>query len=157
MTTGTASALVSCRLRCSVVFSGDWSCSAVQSVDKCGVHEGAKTTGRKKQASLRTKRLYLRGMLQTERGERERERRKQSDLRAGERTGNRDAQSGRVGSTDTWSTVPHRLVCDGEVAKVVADHFGLDLDGVEHLQCKKRPNRSEVRRRVRGPGAPPTD
>ena len=38
-----------------------------------------------------------------------------------------------MGGTDTGATVVHRLVGEGELAKVVADHLGLDLDGVESL------------------------
>jgi hypothetical protein len=38
-----------------------------------------------------------------------------------------------VGGTDTWTTVLDWLVCDGELAQVVADHFWLDFDLVEFL------------------------
>jgi len=38
-----------------------------------------------------------------------------------------------VGGSDSGPSVLHRLVCDGELSKVVADHLGLDLDLVEDL------------------------
>ena len=40
---------------------------------------------------------------------------------------------GRRGRTDTGAAVPHGLVRDRELAEVVADHVGLDLDGGEDL------------------------
>jgi hypothetical protein len=39
----------------------------------------------------------------------------------------------RVGGTDTWATVPDWLVGERELAGVVANHLGLDLNLVEHL------------------------
>lgn len=39
----------------------------------------------------------------------------------------------RVGGTDTWPTVLDGLVGDGELAEVVASHFGLDFNLVEGL------------------------
>jgi len=39
-----------------------------------------------------------------------------------------------VGGTDTWPSVLHWLVCDGELAQVVSDHFRLDFDLVEFLK-----------------------
>lgn len=47
-----------------------------------------------------------------------------------------DGRSGEirtVSSTDTRATVLDGPVRNGELAKVVADHLGLDLDGVEDL------------------------
>lgn len=38
-----------------------------------------------------------------------------------------------MGSTDTRTTVLDGTVRDGELSKVVTDHLGLDLDGVELL------------------------
>lgn len=42
-------------------------------------------------------------------------------------------ETGRVGGTDTGTTVLDGLVGDGELSQVVANHLGLDLDLVELL------------------------
>ena len=42
-------------------------------------------------------------------------------------------ETGRVGGTDTGTTVLDGAVRDGELGEVVADHLGLDLDRVEDL------------------------
>jgi len=46
----------------------------------------------------------------------------------------RSYETGRVGSSDTRSTVTNGLVGDGKFSKVETDHFGLDLD----LVCEVR-------------------
>ena len=38
----------------------------------------------------------------------------------------------RVSGTNTWATVTNWLVGHGELANVVVDHLGLDLDLVEN-------------------------
>lgn len=48
-----------------------------------------------------------------------------------------NAQSGRVGGTDTRTTVLDGLVRDGEFGKIVASHLRLDLNGVENLLRSK--------------------
>lgn len=40
-------------------------------------------------------------------------------------------ESGRVGSSDTWSSVLDRLVGDSELSEVESDHLRLDL-GLKH-------------------------
>lgn len=42
-------------------------------------------------------------------------------------------ETGRVGGTDTGTTVVNGLVGEGELAEVVADHLRLDLNSVESL------------------------
>jgi len=42
-------------------------------------------------------------------------------------------ETGRVGSTDTGTTVLDRLVCDRELSQVMANHLGLDFNLVELL------------------------
>ena len=36
-------------------------------------------------------------------------------------------ETGRMGGTNTWPSVLHRLVCDRELSKVVSNHFSLDI------------------------------
>ena len=42
-------------------------------------------------------------------------------------------ESGGVGGSDTGASVSDGSVSDGELAKVVADHLGADINMVEHL------------------------
>ena len=51
----------------------------------------------------------------------------------------KDAQSRGVGGTDTRTTVLDGLVRARELGEVVADHLGLDLNGVEDLHTQDAP------------------
>ena len=37
-------------------------------------------------------------------------------------------ESGRAGSTNSWASMPHWLVRDGELSQVVGNHLRLDLN-----------------------------